>query len=770
MSFTVQISKNFSELPVYTGTLQNDTDGNQIDFGDALAVVPCYMLLEGEIIGGGVDTEYVYVSELVDGETTVYSVTRDVRDLHTSAIEWPAGTSYTYADKAENLPPTQMSPIGATTLAAPVIGTDTQITFTTQLTVGAYLRFLGYASGGTEIAAEWLRVERLVSGSGSSWTYKVARDVRNENVSPPGWAPGLDIDVYMPTNLFERFEVIDVVKPVPGSIKLSTQLNGGYASCSFDVAGTVLQNIQRRTTYLGADVVVYDHSGYVAWEGFITGLALSKTFDVLSVTAMGHFARANHLYFGVSFVQPEATKNYIPNPSFELNALWTHVGSICSGGGYSGVTDAEALFGSYSYQVPQPYFCNNADPDFIGTYIDVPIDPSLPYTLSFYVKGSGIRSVVPRVCIYDAYNTVYQIGSAYNIRNISSGWSRYSFSFNATSSNRIRIQFEYPPSLEMDPVTHDYLTGTIWIDGVQLEQLSYATAYCDGSLSGCAWLGTAHDSQSTRSAEPVYGSDVLVAAVGMMDQYWSQHTEFLSGSDYDVTDQDFSDKRVKDGIETVLSYGVTRDGLPYNTYFVIYNNRIPRIVLWNPSNVKVPTWVVDASHSKDTVGVSLDVSSVYNKVYSVYNDSEAGQSVTEASGDFISQRKYGVREGFLNNGDLPYSLTQSLFLQEAALRQNKDPKAQWSFELIGSLNRFIGVRENVYKVRAGDVILVVDSGHSMNFIDTISFSSKQAIASLRLVMSTDYDEGSDTLRISVGDLDPSLEAVFTRLGLSGGLQ
>jgi hypothetical protein len=41
---------------------------------------------------------------------------------------------------------------------------------------------------------------------------------------------------------------------------------------------------------------------------------------------------------------------------------------------------------------------------------------------------------------------------------------------------------------------------TFWADAAQLEQKSYATSYCDGSLgTGYTWAGTAHASASTRA-------------------------------------------------------------------------------------------------------------------------------------------------------------------------------------------------------------------------------------------------------------------------------
>lgn len=52
-------------------------------------------------------------------------------------------------------------------------------------------------------------------------------------------------------------------------------------------------------------------------------------------------------------------------------------------------------------------------------------------------------------------------------------------------------------------------TMVAYIDGVQVEQLAYATPYCDGSLNPTgntahAWTGTAHASTSTRTAAALY--------------------------------------------------------------------------------------------------------------------------------------------------------------------------------------------------------------------------------------------------------------------------
>lgn len=176
---------------------------------------------------------------------------------------------------------------------------------------------------------------------------------------------------------------------------------------------------------------------------------------------------------GFSIIQPHATTNRDTNPSFELATTgWT-----LSTGATIARNTATAKRGAASLKVT-PSSTDNS-----GAYVTYSLTAQ-DYTWSIDFFGAvGVT-----------YEVHYANSSGTTLATIATvtgtaKWVRISGTFTESGTNTRRIYVKKRG------------TGTdpFWIDGVQLEALSYATSYCDGDQPGCQWTGTKHASTSQRS-------------------------------------------------------------------------------------------------------------------------------------------------------------------------------------------------------------------------------------------------------------------------------
>lgn len=170
-------------------------------------------------------------------------------------------------------------------------------------------------------------------------------------------------------------------------------------------------------------------------------------------------------------VVPEATINYIKNPSAETTANYSAYGTAL-------VTRVSSVqkYGLYSYFV-QTIAAND------GLVLDLEtLTLSSPYFLTVRVKGD-----LPDLTAALDGGAVAKLRF---IERIDREWILMGCQFSAdlaVSSTQLAIY------------TTEVGLFDIYLDGIQLEPHSFWTTYCDGTQEGCAWSGTAHASISTRS-------------------------------------------------------------------------------------------------------------------------------------------------------------------------------------------------------------------------------------------------------------------------------
>lgn len=173
-----------------------------------------------------------------------------------------------------------------------------------------------------------------------------------------------------------------------------------------------------------------------------------------------------------NFILPEATINHVLNPSAEI------AGNNANPGG-STVTRVTTYskFGIRSYRVQtaangQGLRMNNMAPL-----------ANAPHYVSFFVRGA-----IPAggLTVFMGNGVVATL-----LYDIDDEWSVY---------GRLVPAAQSVGQTTVDIMQNGVGAGDFYVDGIQVEERSARTTYCDGDQEGCEWLGAAHASQSQRSA------------------------------------------------------------------------------------------------------------------------------------------------------------------------------------------------------------------------------------------------------------------------------
>lgn len=115
------------------------------------------------------------------------------------------------------------------------------------------------------------------------------------------------------TYFFEQIDVSD-------SVVFTTELHGGFGSCSFEFTGPGDFLITRYRDYLNAHVVLYDAFGRRLYEGFVTDTR--KHENGISVKAAGYYSRAKQLLHGNVWTGTGTTAYDVIDGSIDLVSDW----------------------------------------------------------------------------------------------------------------------------------------------------------------------------------------------------------------------------------------------------------------------------------------------------------------------------------------------------------------------------------------------------------------------------------------------------------------
>ena len=175
-------------------------------------------------------------------------------------------------------------------------------------------------------------------------------------------------------------------------------------------------------------------------------------------------------------IQPQATTNLVINPS---PALATTGYSAMAGSIARSATKQRRS--AYSIAVTPTSSVN--DGAYYGT---VSLTSGLSYTASLDFWGElGIPYQ-----IYFASTGAALQGSAVTVTG-TGAWQRVSVTFTESSTTTRRVYVTKNNSSSV---------AVFYVDGLQVEALSYATTYCDGQVKDCFWTGGKYTSTSTRAS------------------------------------------------------------------------------------------------------------------------------------------------------------------------------------------------------------------------------------------------------------------------------
>jgi len=252
-----------------------------------------------------------------------------------------------------------------------------------------------------------------------------------------------------------------------------------------DVAGAIRGQylIGKHAIQLASAIGVFHYDGAAPYRLDNTG-SNNSHIGVGGTEAGGILYRPGK--FGKAVQVAEATTNLVTNPSFETgNATgWTNYSTGSPTGTRTVVQGDVALYGDYAYEIKKT---GGAAGAAYGTYFGFNVESGKTYTYSAWVKIATYSGGTGQVYVYGGGNIP---PTTVSLSGTDREWQRATFTVTATGTGLSAI---YCWINNAD-------TMTLYLDGVQVEEKAYATAYCDGSLgTGHSWSGTAHASTSSRT-------------------------------------------------------------------------------------------------------------------------------------------------------------------------------------------------------------------------------------------------------------------------------
>jgi hypothetical protein len=305
---------------------------------------------------------------------------------------------------------------------------------------------------------------------------------------------------------------------------------------------------------------------------------------------------------------------------------------------------------------------------------------------------------------------------------------------------------------------------------VQIENNPHATIYFDGSTGpGTSWAGAPHNSVSNRVKVEYTQNNIITDCVLFTPSWNKIATLATRGGDY-VLDYSISfyGKRVSDALDYATTLGTIVNGEVRAVYLAMWEQRALYKVVEPGDYYAYPDWILRLDNTYGKTTTALDITNVFNRVYSTYADSNGEPTKTVPSSDALSITRYGLREGFLSLDSADSrSVAAAIDAQNMALKRYRYPRPVVSVEIRGLAERGVGLIDSVYMIRAGQTIILADT--NVTAVNAGQLAGDAASRAGAFVLRTDYDASSDTLRVDLGASDQSFEILMARLGISGGL-
>ena len=178
-------------------------------------------------------------------------------------------------------------------------------------------------------------------------------------------------------------------------------------------------------------------------------------------------------------IVPEATTNKVLNPSAES------AGSFMASGGSVTRTTTHSAYGLYSYEIV------TAADDQGAMFFLSPLANAIHYA-TMRVHGD-----LPPAWDWSLDHANWHIPTL--IETIDGDWDLYGAQFPAVEANSSGSLYVYQDGGG---------AGSFWLDGIQVEEKSHWTTFCDGTQPGCEWETVKHASASMRSGQSRAGGRV----------------------------------------------------------------------------------------------------------------------------------------------------------------------------------------------------------------------------------------------------------------------
>ncbi len=235
--------------------------------------------------------------------------------------------------------------------------------------------------------------------------------------------------------------------------------------------------------------------------------------------------------------------------------------------------------------------------------------------------------------------------------------------------------------------------------------------------------------------------------------------------------RDYSMSKINEVLDEVLKLGY-KESDARRVYFAIWDHRAPYFFV-EPS-LRKPKWFIEPQFLQESFNLSQSRSEIWNSINGVYESSTGPDFHPSAPVENETSKDiYGEREAIINVGQTSQAHAGSL--QDAALDTHTWPRQSFQITVQGIVRHQAGFLEQPYRIRAGDVILLTGLDPYVANVgvpggDGEGGGGAAAASGLAgIVMSTTYQEDSNSCKIVVNTKDTLLTTLIARLGISGGL-
>lgn len=194
-------------------------------------------------------------------------------------------------------------------------------------------------------------------------------------------------------------------------------------------------------------------------------------------------------------------------------------------------------------------------------------------------------------------------------------------------------------------------------------------------------------------------------------------------------------------------------------FYVIYDSRILELRRVPDLTIDEPNWEISIHNivGKQPLKMNIDAKDIINHVWIEYNDPDLeGNSFTSGARDRDSIEKYNIRQGVVAIGQA--SLDVADIVEELVMEHKTDPTYSSTLNIAGDVYTRYGVKTPVWKIKAGDLIRIMD------FDIGIEGMSGERLSAVSFVSKTNYNHKTRSMSLTLGTGD-RLDLMLKRLGV-----